>query len=178
MWRCKCRAQSWWWIHRLSELELSLFLHEFHPHQSKPCHYWVACFPCVVYACINDEMQKNHTNWKEKVTKFRDEIPFWKSKAAAVAHADSLKLNPCFWSSNMEKITKEPFLYNCILKGQGFQQQGEPIWFGYGYYWPPIFFQRSFVSSMCSKKKISTRYETATSGTPKNQPFGPAGFDS
>jgi len=33
---------------------------------------------------------------KETLTKFRDEIPFWKSKAAAVAHVDSLKLNPCF----------------------------------------------------------------------------------
>jgi len=34
----------------------------------------------------------------------------------------------------MENITKGPFLYNCILKGQGLQPQGEPIWFGYGYY--------------------------------------------
>lgn len=74
--------------------------------------------------CINPEMQKIHT--KRKRLQSSDEIPFcWKSKAAAVSHVNSLKLNLCFWSSNMEKITKEPLLYNCMYseRSRGFSHK-------------------------------------------------------
>lgn len=44
------------------------------------------------------------------------------------------------------------------------------------YSWSQHFFEQ-FIWIFHALLKISTHYEIATSGVPKNQPFGPAGFD-